>query len=401
MKRGGARAAEPRGRLRWGSPPARARIGLVALACVSMCGCFGLGTSRLFEDQVGYSRALGDAEKSATLLNVVRMRYGDPPTFLQATQVISGYQLQHNLTAGFEAFPAASPSTYLSGLGSVQLQQSPTFTFQPLSGEQFAKSFIRPLSPADLLPLAMSGLPIDVLFRLGVQSTNELSNAVALTQTGAAGSPRFFLLLRDLRRLQIAGLLSVRLQEAAPAGPHGDSDAGDQKPDSSQEKETTGNRAKSDPGRVYLSISETREPELAATVAEAKRLLGMSEEMTQAEVVYGRSAERGQVAILTRSMLGVLSQVAIQVDVPAIDVLRHRTLPTVGNAGLEHRPVVIIHSGPKLPEDAFTSVRYHQTWFWIAEDDFDSKLAFTVLQLLLALSRTQTQNGAIVTIPAG
>lgn len=35
-------------------------------------------------------------------------------------QRISGYQLQHNLTAGFEAFPAANPSTYVSGLGSVQ-----------------------------------------------------------------------------------------------------------------------------------------------------------------------------------------------------------------------------------------------------------------------------------------
>ena len=85
---------------------------------------------------------------------------------LQATQVISGYQLQRNVTGGFEAFPAANPSTFLNGSASAQLQQSPTFTFQPLSGEQFAQSFIRPLSPADLLPLAMGGLPIDVLFRL-------------------------------------------------------------------------------------------------------------------------------------------------------------------------------------------------------------------------------------------
>jgi hypothetical protein len=174
------------------------------LACMSLCGCFSFGSTRLYEDQLGYSRALGDAEKSDTLLNVVRIRYADTPIFLQATQVISGYQLQRNVSGGFEAFPVANPSTFLSGGASAQLQQSPTFTFAPLSGAQFAQSFIRPLSPADLLPLAMGGLPIDVLFRLGVQSVNGLSNAVPLTQTGAAGSPDFFffLLLHDLRRLQ-------------------------------------------------------------------------------------------------------------------------------------------------------------------------------------------------------
>jgi hypothetical protein len=347
------------------------------LACLGLSGCFSFGNTRLYEDQLGYSRALGDAEKSETLLNVVRIRYADTPTFLQATQVISGYQLQRNVTGGFQT---SSPGKFLSGSASAQLQQNPTFTFQPLSGEQFAQSFIRPLSPADLLPLAMSGLPIDVLFRLGVQSANGLSNAVALTQTGAAGSPDFFLLLQDLRRLQIAGLLSIRLQhQAAPADTQGTSD----------------------PGHVFLSIATTSDPDLLATVDDAKRLLGMPRGASQAEVVYGRNSGPGRVAILTRSMLGMLSQLAIQIDVPPDDVSQHRTLPTVGNIGLEHRPVVIIHSGAEAPEHVLTSVQYGKTWFWIAEDDFDSKLAFTVLQNLLALSRTDNAHGAVVTIPAG
>jgi hypothetical protein len=68
------------------------------------------------------------------------LRYADTPIVLQATQVISGYQLQRNVTGGFEAFPAAKPSTFLNGSASAQLQQSPTFTFQPLSGAQFAQA---------------------------------------------------------------------------------------------------------------------------------------------------------------------------------------------------------------------------------------------------------------------
>ena len=230
------------------SRPLRSGV-IILLACMSLCGCFGFGSTLFYEDQLGYSRALGNAEKSETLLNVVRLRYADTPIVLQATQVISGYQLQRNVTGGFEVFPAANPRTFLNGITSAQLQQSPTFTFQPLSGAQFAQSFIRPLSPADLLPLAMGGLPIDVLFRLGVQSIDGLSNAVALTLTGAAGSPDFFLLLKDLRRLQIAGLLSVRLEHnAAPEGTHSNSER----------------------SRVYYSIAKTADPDLREVVDESR-----------------------------------------------------------------------------------------------------------------------------------
>ena len=135
-------------------------------------------------------------------------------------------------------------------------------------------------------------------------------------------------------------------------------------------------------------------------VDEAKRLLGMPPAVSEAEVVYGLDPQPGQVAVLTRSMLGVLAQLSLQIDVPPDDIVRHLTLPTVGNVGPEHRPVVIIHSGAAAPADVFTSVQYRRTWFWIAEDDFDSKLAFTVLQILLALARTEIAPGAIVTIPA-
>src|SRR5215472_11628821 len=107
---------------------------ITLLACVSQCGCFGLGTTRFYQDQLGYSRAVGDAEKSNTLLNTVRLRYGDTPVVLQPTQVISGYQLQRNVSGGFEVFPAANPSTFLNGSASAQLQQTPT-----LGGDRLLK----------------------------------------------------------------------------------------------------------------------------------------------------------------------------------------------------------------------------------------------------------------------
>ncbi len=372
-----------------GRPPSgrcvgRGRAGsiVVLLLCAALGGCFRLGPDRLNEDQLGYSRALSAAEKRQTLLNVVRLRYGDAPTFLDATQVISGYQLQRSVTGGFEVFPNAPISTYLTGSGAAQLQESPTFTFQPVTGDRFAQGFLRPLSPVDLLPLAQGGLPIDVLFRLAVQSVGPLQNSTALEQAGGTGSPAFFLLLHDLRRLQIAGLISIRLEQTKIVGPDG--------------KPANG------PERVFFDIASTADPALVAISEEAHRLLGLPLHSAEGEIVYGRSPRsQGQIALLTRSMLGVLAQLAFQAQVPDDDVARHRTVPTIGEVGMESRPVVIIHYTKERPSDPFSAVEYQNRWFSIEANDFDSKVAFTIVNILLALAQTSSSPGTVITIPAG
>jgi hypothetical protein len=352
------------------------------LVCLPLCGCFHLGPDRLEQDEIGYSQALGDMQNQQTLLNVVRLRYADTPSFLQTTQIISSYQLQQSVEGGLQTFPGASTNAgnFLTAGASAQFQQSPTFTLQPIIGEQFADSFIRPLSPAELMPLISSGIPVDVLFRLCVQSVNGLQNARALGGPGSQGSPLFFLLLRDLRVLQIAGLLDAAQRNG--------------------ETGTTKNAKHEE--KLYLEIGPTAEPNLAAIAAEARALLGMAPDALGAEVVYGvRTRAGGQISILTRPMLNILSQLAIQVNVPAADIADGETTTSVGNIGIEHRPVVVVQSGRKAPSDAFVAIHYHQTWFWISGGDYDSKVAFALVQILLSLTQTTNASGAVITIPAG
>ena len=360
----------------------RGRTITALLLCAALGGCFRLGPDRLNEDQIGYSSALSAAEKRQTLLNVMRLRYGDAPAFLDATQVISGYQLQRSVTGQFEVFPNAPLSTFLTGTGSAQLQQSPTFTFQPVTGERFAQGFLRPLSPVNLLPLAQGGLPIDVLFRLAVQSVGPLQNSTALEQAGGSGSPAFFLLLHDLRLLQIAGLISIRSEQTKIIGPDGKPENG--------------------PERVYFDIASPGDPALRPVAEEAHRLLGLPLRSAEGEIVYGRVPRaQGQIALLTRSILGVLAQLAFQAQVPLADVARHRTVPTIGEVGVEKRPVVVINNTDYRPLDSFAAVEYQNAWFWIDADDFDSKVAFTIVNILLALAQTSSSPGTVITIPAG
>ncbi len=302
------------------------------------------------------------------MLNFVRLRYADMPIFLDATQVISGYQLQQNVTGGVEIFPHAATSTFLSGSTSAQLQQSPTFTFQPIAGDRFAQSFLRPLSPIDLLSFAQGGLPVDVLFRLAVQSVGSLENTTVFQQTGGEGSPNFFLLLHDLRRLQMANLIGIKLERQSKLGSEG--------------KAAT-------PERVFVTITATKEPALAAVETEARRLLGIAPRVPEVEVIYSRSASnKEQIALLTRSTLGVLLSIAFQIEVPTHDVLLGRTLPTLGFTAMERRPVMVIHSGHVKPDNPFTAIQFDNQWFWLDKSDFDSKLAFTMVNILLGLTRT-------------
>ncbi len=357
-------------------------LGLLIALSFALCGCLRLGPTQLSEDTLGYSRSLSDAEKRQTLLNVVRLRYADLPTFLDATQVIAGHQLQRSVTGGFEVFPNAPISTYLSGTGSAQLQDSPTFTLQPVTGEHFAESFLRPLSPTDLLPLMQGGLPVDVLFRLAVQSAGALHNSVGLEQNGGEGSPQFFTLIRDLRRLQIAGLIGIKFEQGKKAGPDGKPVAG--------------------PEHIYFTIAPATGPDLAGVENEVCLLLNIPPHTAEIEVVYGRTATSArQLPILTRSMLGVLAQLAFQAEVPAEDVERHRTVASVPQVAAESRPVVIIHSARTKPADAFTAVEYHGAWFWLDDGDFDSKVAFSIVNVLLSLAKTSSAPGTVITIPAG
>jgi len=351
-------------------------------ACLPLAACFHLGPDRLEQDEIGYSQALGDAQNQQTLLNVIRLRYADTPSFLQTTQIISSYQLQQSVTGGLQTYPGAATDAgnYISAGASAQYQQSPTFTLQPIIGEQFADSFIRPLSPMELMPLVEGGIPVDVLFRLGLQSVNNLQNARALAGNKSQGSPEFFLLLHDLRILQIAGLLDV-----------------------AQRNGNSGDIKKAKPVQgIYLEIGATTDPGLAAIATEARQLLGMKPDASSAEVVYGAGkSAAGQISLLTRPMLSILDQLAIQVDVPASDVADGQTTPSIGNVGIEHRPVVIVQAGSKVPRHAFVAISYHHTWFWISDDDFDSKVAFSIVQILLALVQTTNASGAVITIPAG
>lgn len=363
---------------------------------LGMGGCLSLGPKQMQHDQLAYSRALGETQKREMLLNIVRLRYADPPTFLDTTQVIAGYSYSRSMSGGYYGYPASAVSNYFFGQGSLSMAENPTVTYQPLTGQQYAENIIRPISPTLIMPLSLGGMPIDTLLRLTAQSIDGLSNVRGLgTGPFGGGSVRFYLLLHDLKQLQAAGAMTVRITTDEPS-------SGDETPKKKKTSSGSGNARPDGSEHAYLVLTATSDSNLQAIQAEVRRLLHLDPNAQEAEIVYGPYPKRpGQVAILTRSMLAMLTQLSYEMQVPESDVRLGRTPPTIGQVGIEGRPEVVIHTAEQGPDNSYASVRYKGRSYWIDDNDFRSKEAFTMVQVLSALAATSHGAGAVVTIPAG
>lgn len=349
------------------------RVALVAVLATTG-GCMPFGTKLLQSDQVDYARALASAQKRQTLANIVGLRYAEPATVLPVSQVIAAYSLDGSASAAAALSTQNNAPTTGSISGGFGYATRPTFTFTPLTGEDFANAYSRPLAPSLVLPLIQSGVPVDVLFRLAVQSIGDLQNSAALSGANNAGTHGFFELLQTLRRLQLGGYLSMRL-EASPQG-----------------------------NKPFLSLvlGKQATDRDRGDAARVRELLTVPPGTTDIEVLYGAADESGaKVGILTRSVIGMLTEVGAQIEVPEEDIASGATLATVGFLDIERRPVIVVKSGKEAPQDAYASVTHQQREYWIAPTDFDSKFAFSVVQTLIALAQSaRSQPIPVVTIPA-
>jgi hypothetical protein len=347
-------------------------VGAVAL---TLSACAWVGPHSLRADQVNYAAALGEAKKREILSMIVGLRYADAPAFLTVSQIIAGYTF--TATGGLTANSLPDPGgAAAQATGMVSYSNHPTYTFTPTTGEEFAKAYIQPLSPALILPLADSGIPIDLLLRITVQTLGGLNNATMLGGPEGNGSAGFFELLNALRRLQLAGEAAIEFMPG------------------------------SNSSRVRLAIGRqqgSERPEYAADVERVRALLNLAPDPNGYEIVSGGSAVgTRQISIRTRSILAILTDLGAEIIVPGQDVASGATKAPIGLVGGETRPVVIIHAAKKVTGTAYAAVSYHAATFWIDDTDFDSKYALTVLQDLMALAEvTDTAHAPVVTVPAG
>jgi len=374
---------------------------LLAAAAVELAGCSSIGPGTVSRDRFEYSAAIGDSWHRQALLNIVKMRYVETPIFVDVGQIVASYTLESGIGAGAEIDPSESNDDLTLLSGHASYSDRPTVTYTPLTGSRFVKSLMTPLPPASVLFVIESGWPADAVMLLSVSSINGLQNQRSTIGGTTAPDAGFLRAIHLMRRLQLAGGLSLRIEE------------------DEQRKQTAFLRIL--PARAGAEDADRdAAADTSAAAAELRRLLGLAPDANEVRIRFGRASEGGDVvAMTTRSILQLMSTMAAQIEVPAEHLAEHRvptglaeasaaagtrdtadTADPAADALAVGARMITIHCTVERPADAFAAVQYRQHWFWIDDRDLQSKRVFAFMMMLFTLSETgEREPLPLITIP--
>ena len=346
------------------------------LLVITSAGCSSIGPGTVPRDRSDYSSSIGDSWKRQTLLNIVKLRYVDPPIFVDVGQIVAGYSLQTGVSAGGTlSTEKAIQGNFLNASGQAIYTDRPTITYTPLTGQKFLRGLLTPIEPKNIFFLLQSGYAADFILGMTVESLNGAHNRSATVGAVREADPEFVRALQLMREVQMAGAVGLRVEE------------------NKDQTETA----------VMFFRRDNLPPDLLDELAEIRRLLKLPEGQQQFNLIYSPVlGATNELAVGSRSMVQIMQAMASYAEVPESDVKDGRATPSLqstNNAG-NSNPVSIKCSQDK-PADAFAAVHYRNHWFWVDDRDWRTKRAFTAIMFLFTMAETGADEKLpLITIPA-
>lgn len=331
---------------------------VLALLATS-AGCLQLGPATLGVTQRDFNEAIVRAQNEQLLLNLVRLRYRDNPYFVEVSGITSQQSIGGSAGIGTD-FSVSSDvplrSVVRPSLG-MTYSQTPTVVLSPLSGEAFVRKLISPLSLEALLHLTRSGWSIARVLTLILDRVGTLRNAPSAAGPTPAHAPTFAEFQKfalDLRALQQADLLNLSYE-------HG----------------------KEQPS---LILEVRGQNELHEPLERLRKLLGLSQDGLRYTLTQDiKRTGKDVVPLRLRSVRSILFFLAHGVDVPKVHRLAGLVTTTRypdGRSfdwsdllgGLFH-----VRTRRDEPMAAYVKIRYRDHYYYIADNDLETKSTFMLL----------------------
>ena len=353
------------------SPPSRS---IVVLAVASLlAGCASIGPAGVQRDRPDYSSSMASSWKEQMLLNIVKFRYFDPPVFLDVSSVVSTQELQTQADASARVFPhlltnVSGAQNYYNFDLQGRYTDRPTVSYTPVTGERFINSLLRPISPQTIFTMIEAGHDASFILGLAVRGINGIYNSSYSPARERREDPAFNQVRNAIRRIQQAGAIGMRTVPSAKG--------------------------------TAAWVSFRPGAGVDREIRFVKTMLRIAAPRDEFLLIFGSRHKRNEIAVLTRSMQEILTELAAGVDVPGEDVADGRATPSRVPADAEAYPLIHIHSSNAPPTGAYTVAHYRDLYFWVDDRDLRSKRVFMFLMIMSALTETRAvPQVPIVTIP--
>ena len=349
---------------------------MAGIICLGL-GCQNFGPRALQTTHPQYNHAISRSLDEQFWLNLVRLRYRDNPFFLEVASVTTQQTVEQEVSASTGIIPGRS--TLSSGAG-LTYSQTPTISYTPLRGDQFLKQILSPVPMEAVLILVQSGWSVERVVSVCVERMNDLDNASNASGPTPSREPRykeFREMLEILRELQVADAIELGAANCVP----------DEK-------------GKVMPGQD-LVLRIRPKATLAPRIARLKELLGIEGAGNELRLTNDfLNRPENSLAVRTRSMMGVLFYLSHNTQVPEAD--EQGGLVTVTQTAAGGRfdwnkvtgNLLKVGSAAQRPPGAFIAVQHRGAWFYIRNNDLESKSTFMLLSQLFNLQAGQIKTVA-------
>ena len=351
-----------------------------ATACI-LAACQNLGPTSVRASMPEYNAAILETGDEIMMLNFVRIRYSESPYFMEVTNVFTSPSFTVSARGG------AVVSGNLGDSGNVGAEliysEAPTIVYTPVGGEQFSTRLLEPVGLDTIVLLSQGGWDLDRLLRLCVQQINGVWNAeIASGPVRVKPVPEY----ETFRRVAetIHGL-------------------------------ETSKELVFDYSRKY-GAGTSEEPIEFSIVPEARKRPEVQQLFVDLEldpnaesylITDGKHVAGGRnIAIVTRPLLATMFYLSKGVVVPERDLNGRAVSITLDEQGepFDWQRVTgglfRIESSDTQPDSAFRAVRYRNSWFYIRDDDVESKNTFMLFGSLLSLRAGEApKSSTALTLP--
>ena len=347
----------------------RARNALLAVIALGLCGCATVGPQSITAGRGVYTEVINKTEDEQILNVLVRQRYDETFGMISVASVTANLQFSAraatNIGIGDSDNYAGNLVPLSAGVG---YEENPTISYVPLSGEDFTRRMLSPVSTDEWLLLGSGvGQPGHV-FSLAVRRVNKLRNPFFSEEPP---SPAFARFIELYGRLRLADVLDI----------------------------VTGPGSKNEPG-YFWAIHDYEEAH-GDSVRELLDLIGIQVKLDGSPIILplrdAVGSSSSAIHVQTRSAYEVLRALGDGIEIPPSHLQAGIVEPRTSAMRF-----ITIRSAEKRPENATVRIRFRDWWFYIDATDTQSKRAFMFLQTFIGMRLADpatAHKAPVITIP--